>query len=61
MTLTIDLLSTATGNSCNGSGTTAATTLAMPWLAGPAGTNPAARITWGRNRPGQISAREMFN
>jgi hypothetical protein len=61
MTLTIDVLSPATGNSCNGSGTTAATTLAMPWLTGPAGTNPAARITWGRNRPGQISSREMFN
>jgi hypothetical protein len=62
MTLTLDVLSPATGGSCTAGGAaTSATTLAMPWLASPAGANPSARVTWGRNRGGFVSLREMFN
>jgi MSHA biogenesis protein MshQ len=62
MTMTLNLLSAASGTSCSAIGTgTAATTAAMPWLASPAGANPSARVTWGRVRGDLVNLRERFD
>lgn len=62
MTLTLNLLGAAAGNSCSAINTsTAATTIAMPWLASPTGANPSARVTWGRTRGDAQYMRERFD
>jgi hypothetical protein len=62
MTATLNVLSSASGQSCSGAGvTTTATTIAMPWLATPGGANPSARITWGRVRGDAVYVRERFD
>ncbi|HTT10654.1 MAG TPA: hypothetical protein VMG60_07180 [Burkholderiaceae bacterium] len=62
MTVTLNLLSTASGQSCSAPSTsTAATTAAMPWLASPGGANPSARVTWGRVRGDSMFVRERFD
>jgi len=62
MTVTLNLLSTASGQSCSAPNTsTAATTAAMPWLASPSGANPSARVTWNRVRGDAMYVRERFD
>ncbi|MCX8003696.1 MAG: hypothetical protein N2688_01885 [Burkholderiaceae bacterium] len=62
MTMTLNLLSTAAGSSCSALGVaTPATTAAMPWLANPDGSNPAARVTWNRARGDLLQVRERFD
>jgi MSHA biogenesis protein MshQ len=61
MTMTLNLLATAAGTSCSGATPTAATTVNAPWLANPDGTNPSARVTWGRARSDLIGVREQFD
>jgi hypothetical protein len=62
MTVTLNLLSTASGQSCSAPNTsTAATTAAMPWLASPSGANPSARATWNRVRGDAMYVRERFD
>jgi hypothetical protein len=62
MTVTLNLLSTASGQSCSAPNTgAAATTTAMPWLASPSGANPSARVTWGRVRGDAMYVRERFD
>ena len=62
MTVTLNLLATASGQSCSALNTsTTATTSAMPWLASPAGANPSARVTWGRVRGDAMYLRERFD
>jgi hypothetical protein len=62
MTVTLNLLATASGQSCSAPNTsTAATTTAMPWLASPTGANPSARVTWGRVRGDAMYVRERFD
>lgn len=62
MTLTLNLLPAASGQSCSALNTsTAATTAGMPWLASPAGANPSARVTWGRTRGDAAYVRERFD
>lgn len=62
MTLTLNVLSVAAGQSCSAlnTSTTAATT-AMTWLAWPNGANPSARITWGRARGDAMYLKERFD
>jgi MSHA biogenesis protein MshQ len=61
MTMTLNLLDTPAGTSCNGATPTAAVTAAAPWLANPDGSNPAARLTWGRSRGELLGLRERFD
>jgi hypothetical protein len=61
MTMTLNLLAAAAGTSCSGATPTAATTVNAPWLANPDGTNPSARVTWGRARSDLIGVREQFD
>jgi MSHA biogenesis protein MshQ len=62
MTMTLNVLAVAAGSSCSALGTaTPATTAAMPWLANPDGTNPAARVTWNRVRGDLVQLRERFD
>jgi hypothetical protein len=62
MTLTLNLLAVAAGQSCSALNTsTTATTAGMPWLASPTGTNPSARVTWGRTRGDAMYVRERFD
>jgi len=62
MTLTLNVLAAASGTSCSALNTTTpATTSAMPWLSWPNGTNPSARVTWGRARGDSMYLRERFD
>jgi hypothetical protein len=61
MTMTLNLLAAAAGSSCAGAAPTAATTIAAPWLASPDGSNPSARLTWGRSRGELLGLRERFD
>jgi hypothetical protein len=62
MTLTLNLLSAAAGQSCSAINTsTTATTTGMTWLASPTGANPSARVTWGRTRGDAAYVRERFD
>jgi hypothetical protein len=62
MNVQVNTLASASGQVCSGSVATAATsTLASPWLAQPDGSNPVARVQWGRNRGDFVQMREVFN
>jgi len=61
MTMTLNLLAVAAGSSCGGTTPLAAATVNAPWLAGPDGTNPSARLTWGRIRGEMLGLRERFD
>ncbi len=61
MTVTLNLLAAAAGTSCSGATPTGATTVNAPWLANPDGSNPAARVTWGRQRGELLGLRERFD
>ena len=66
MTVTLNVLAAASGQTCSGATLTPAGTLAMPWLAAPdnAGNhsaNPRARVTWGRQRGDYLMLRERFD
>jgi MSHA biogenesis protein MshQ len=64
MTVTLNVLEPASGQTCSGTSLVAASTTALPWLAsrlGGAFANPAARVTWGRLRNDFISVRERFD
>jgi hypothetical protein len=62
MTMTLNLLPVASGQSCSALNTSsAATTAGMPWLASPSGANPSARVTWGRARGDAQYLRERFD
>jgi hypothetical protein len=61
MTMALNLLATPAGTSCSGATPTAATTVSAPWLANPDGSNPSARLTWGRSRGELLGLRERFD
>jgi hypothetical protein len=62
MTLMLNLLAVASGQSCSAlNTTTAATTTALTWLSWPNGSNPSARVTWGRARGDAIYLKERFD
>lgn len=61
ITMTLNLLAAAAGTSCSGAAPVAATTVNAPWLANPDGTNPNARLTWGRTRGELLGLRERFD
>ena len=62
MNVHVNTLTAATGQVCGSGLPTAATsTLASPWLAQPDGSNPAARVQWGRSRGEFVQVRERFN
>lgn len=66
MTVTLNVLGAASGQTCSGTTLTPAVTLNMPWLAAPdsAGNhsaNPRARVTWGRQRGDYLMLRERFD
>ncbi len=61
MTMTLNLLAAAAGTSCSGASPTPATTVNAPWLANADGSNPAARVTWGRLRSDLLGLRERFD
>ncbi len=64
MTVTLNVLAVAAGQTCSGAVAAPATTLAQPWLAPRAGgafVNPSARLTWGRLRNDFISVRERLD
>ncbi len=62
MTLTLNLLSVASGSSCSALNTsTTATTTGLTWLSWPDGSNPTARVTWGRARGDAMYLRERFD
>ncbi len=61
MTMTLNLLAAPAGTSCTGTTPTAATTVNAPWLANPDGSNPGARLTWGRSRGELLGLRERFD
>jgi hypothetical protein len=65
VTLTLNVLAAAAGQTCTGTVLSPATTLAMPWLAAPDGAgshsaNPSARVSFGRTRGDTILLRERF-
>ena len=60
--LTVRLnLGAASGQSCSGATSVAATSAALPWLAAPDGSDPSARITWGAPRSDFVMVRERFD
>jgi MSHA biogenesis protein MshQ len=62
MTLTLNVLSVASGTSCSALNTlTTATTTGLTWLSWPNGSNPSARVTWGRARGDSMYLRERFD
>lgn len=62
MNVHVNTLASASGQVCSSGLPSAATsTLASPWLAQPDGSNPAARVQWGRNRGDFVQVRERFN
>jgi hypothetical protein len=61
MNLHLNTLPTTSGQVCSaGVATSASSTLSMPWLARPDGTNPSARVQWGRSKGEFIHVRERF-
>lgn len=65
VTLTLNVLAPASGQTCTAGGLASATTIAMPWLAAPDGAgshsaNPTARVSFGRSRGDTILLRERF-
>lgn len=67
MTVTLNVLSPASGQTCSGTTLTTATTTGFTWLAAPNATNgnhdanPSARVTWGRSRNDSLQLRERFD
>ncbi len=62
MNVQLNTLATPSGQVCSGSVPAAATsTLASPWLAQPDGSNPVARVQWGRSRGDFVQMREVFD
>lgn len=61
MTVMLNLGSVASGSTCSGATLTAATTVNAPWLSLPDGSNPSARLTWGRIRGELLGLREVFD
>ncbi len=61
MTMTLNLQAAASGSTCNAvPALVAASTNAMPWLTQPDGSNPSARLTWGRMQ-GAVLLHERFD
>jgi hypothetical protein len=62
MNVHVNTLASANGQVCSsGSPIAATSTLASPWLAQPDGSNPTARVQWGRSRGDFVQVRERFN
>lgn len=65
MVVTLNLLASAAGQTCDGAVPAPAATLDLPWLTVPDGSalgaSPAARVSWGRARGEFISVRERFD